>query len=62
MKQINIFNEIDYIDAEGNIKRCLSCKKSIEQSKFCSCGCVKQFIKKYICKRYESKNRICCQF
>jgi hypothetical protein len=34
MKQINIFNEIDYIDAEGNIKRCLSCNKSIEQSKY----------------------------
>ena len=51
MKQINIFNEIDYIDAEGKIKRCLSCNKSIEQSKFCCCVCVKQFIKKYICIR-----------
>ena len=33
MKQINIFNEIDYIDAEGKIKRCLSCNKSIEKGK-----------------------------
>ena len=58
MKQINIFNEIDYIDSEGNIKRCLSCNKSIEKGKLCSCECSKQLIKTYICKQYESKNRI----
>jgi|TARA_R110002167_G_scaffold8623_3_gene39402 hypothetical protein len=54
MKQINIFNEIDYIDAEGKIKRCLSCNKSIEKGKLCSCECSKQLIKTYICKQYES--------
>jgi len=50
MKQINIFNEIDHIDNEGNIKRCKVCKKSIEKGNLCSCKCVKKLIKYYICK------------
>ncbi len=48
MRQINIFEEIDYIDENGNIKRCEICQKGIDEGDICSDECAKIWIKKYI--------------
>ena len=39
MKQINIFDEIDYINDDGEINRCEICGRSIENGDICSLEC-----------------------
>ena len=44
MKQYNIFGEIEYVDDDGNVRRCEHCGKinPREQSSFCSDECIKE--------------------
>lgn len=41
MKQYNIFGDFDFLDDEGNVRRCCICNKSIEKGQLCTdekCG------------------------
>ena len=48
MKQLNIFGELDFINEEGEVKRCEICRRSIEVGDICSNECGQEWIKKYI--------------
>jgi len=49
MKQYNIFGNIDYLNDEGEIKRCCMCNTSIEKGQLCeSQKCADEWWEKYI--------------
>jgi hypothetical protein len=43
-KQLNIFDQIDYVDQDGNIQRCEICGISIEKGEICSDECGKKWL------------------
>lgn len=49
MKQINIFDEIDYINEDGSINRCEMCGCSMEkQADVCSKECAEDWVEMYL--------------
>jgi len=48
MKQLNIFGGIDYLDDDGNIKRCDICQSTVNQGDVCSEKCAEEWVNKFI--------------